>query len=127
MYEFSAHGLDSVMRDLGNPISKEVMKKVFPNVLGAHTMADSTKVDYLIGISRASWHPRRIQKALGGGDFWLWENAFSVFVGGFHPATGRCTSRSGSLYTVLKTVVQDAGIHDSLKIPTCTALAIKDS
>ena len=30
VYEFSAHGLDSVMGDLGSPISKEVMKKTIP-------------------------------------------------------------------------------------------------
>ena len=36
-------------------------------------------------------------------------------------------NRSDSLYTVMKTVVQDSIVHDSLRIPTCSALAVKVS
>ena len=81
LYEFEAHGLDEVTGEMGLPISKEVMKQMFPDVIGAHSMSGTAKVDYLIGLSQASWQPKRIQKALGGGDFWLWENAFGNCLG----------------------------------------------
>ena len=71
VYEFEAHGLDEVTGEMGGPISKEVMKQLFPNIIGAHSMSGAAKVDYLIGLSQASWHPQRTQKARGGGDFWL--------------------------------------------------------
>ena len=37
------------------------------------------------------------------------------------------TSRSDTLYTVLKTVVRNDLVENSLKIPTCTALTTKIS
>ena len=90
-------------------------------------MTGASRVDYMIGLGKASWQPQRIQKALGGGDFWLWGNDFGSCVGGSHPLVNSFTTRSDSLYTVMKTMVQDKSVLDSLKIPTCSALATKVS
>ena len=127
VYEFEAHGLDEVTGEMGRPISKEIMRQLFPNVIGAHSMSGVAKVDYLIGLSQASWHPQRTQKACGGGDFWLWENAFGSSLGGSHPLVDSYTNRSDSLYTVLKTVVHNEPFADSLKIPSCSAFSTKVS
>ena len=117
VYEFTAHGLDEVTGSLGHPLSKEVMQKLFPNIIGGHKLSGADTVDYLIGIGNASWQPERVEKALGGGDFWVWENRFGTCVGGSHPLVNSFTTRSDSLYTVLKVVVEDSFIHDRLKIP----------
>ena len=91
---------------MGQTLGRDVMKKMFPNLVGGHTLTGASNVDYLIGLGKASWQPQRILKAEGGGDFWLWENAFGTCVGGSHPLVNSFTYRSDSLYTVLKTVVQ---------------------
>ena len=126
-YTFSAHGLEQVTGDLGKPLEKSVMKRLFPNVCGAHTLTSDSEVDYLIGLAKASWQPEKIQKAEGGGDFWLWQNDFGTCVGGSHPLVNSFTCRSDSLYTVLKTVIEDDPVIDSMKIPTCPAYATKVS
>ena len=90
-------------------------------------MSGAAKVDYLIGLSQASWHPQRTQKARGGGDFWLWENSFGSCLGGSHPLVSSCTTRSDGLYTVLKTVVHRDPFADDLGIPSCVALSTKVS
>ena len=127
VHEFLAHGLDEVTGALCNPLSKDTMRQLFPNIIGAHNLSGASQVDYLIGIGRASWQPQRVQKALGGGDFWLWENSFGVCVGGSHPLVNSRIERSDSLYTVLKTVVQTDLYQESMKIPTCNALTAKVS
>ena len=127
VYKFLAHGLDEVTGHLGNPLSKSTMQKLFPDIKGAHTMTGASRVDYMIGLGKASWQPQRIQKALGGGDFWLWGNEFGTCVGGSHPLVHSLTTRSDSLYTVMKTLVQQDGVYDSLRIPTCSALTTKVS
>ena len=123
--EFSAHGLEEVTGNLGNPLSKDVMSKMFPDIVGGHKLSGATTVDYLIGLSKASWQPQRIQKALCGGDFWLWENRFGTCVGGSHPMVNSFTHRSDSIYTVLKVVTDEIVQGSDFRIPTCSALATK--
>ena len=127
IYEFKAHGLDEVTGDLGNAVNKSTMKKLFPNVVGAHSLTGASRVDYLIGLGKASCKPQRIQKAAGGGDFWLWGNDFGTCVGGTHPLIDSFTSRSDNLFTVLKTVALNDLVQESLRIPTCSALTSKIS
>ena len=124
-YRFFAHGLDEVKGTLGRPLSANVMRKMFPNVVGVQSLSGAETVDYLIGLGKASWQPQRVQQALGGGDFWIWENMFGTCVGGSHPWVNSFTSRSDSLYTVLKTVVVEDPIKESLKIPLCSAFTSK--
>ena len=65
LYKFSAYGLDEVTGSLGRPLSRETMAKLFPDVVGAHRMSGADRVDYLIGLGKASWHPQRILQARG--------------------------------------------------------------
>ena len=67
-----------------------------------------------------------MQKALGGGDFWLWINQFGMCVGGTHPLVTSFTMRSDSLFTVLKVVVEESG-DEFMQIPTCSAYLAKSS
>ena len=67
-----------------------------------------------------------MQKALSGGDFWLWKNQFGMCVGGTHPLVTSFTTRSDSLFTVLKVVVEEPGV-DVMRIPTCSAYLAKAS
>ena len=60
------------------------MKQLFSDVIGIQTKADALKIDYPISIGKASWQPRKIQKGLGGGDFWLWGHPFGDCGGGWH-------------------------------------------
>ena len=119
--EFSAYGLAEVTGSLGDPLGKDVMRKLFPDVVGGHKLSGATTVDYLIGISKASWQPMRVQKALGGGDFWLWENRFGSCVGGAHPLVNSYTNRSDNIFTVLKVITQDVTWEVTQEIRTCSA------
>ena len=127
IHKFTAHGLDQVTGALGRSLSKNIMKQLFPNVIGAHALSVDAEVDYLIGLEKASWQPERIEKAAGGGDFWIWGNSFGTCVGGSHPLVNSFTTRSNSLYTVLKTITQEDPFVISQKIPTCTAMSVKVS
>ena len=75
--------------------------------MGGHQLSGASAVDYLLGLENASWKPTRVEKAQGGGDFWLWENQFGTCVGGAHPLVDSLISRSNSLYTVMKVVTED--------------------
>ena len=101
IYEFSAHGLDEVTGDLGSGPTEAVMRKIFPHMQGAIKYACEQRVDYLIGLGKASWHPQRYLKAKLGGDFWIWTNKFGSCIGGSHPLISAHVRRSTSLYTVL--------------------------
>ena len=125
VYTFSAHGLDQVTGRLNTEIGRDLMKKLFPNVPGAHRMCGANQVDYLIGLGKASWQPQRFLQASGGGDFWIWKNQFGSCIGGSHPLVGSYVTRSDSLYTVLKVMEVCSVYDDSLRIPTYTALPAK--
>ena len=99
---------------MGNPISKEVMRHMIPNIVGAHSMTVAVKVDYLIGLGLASLHPQRIQKENGGGDFWLWENAFGSCVGSSHPLVNSCPARH-SIHSSLDAKLSPSLAEISLK------------
>ena len=124
---FQAHGLDEVTGTLNTMLGEDLMRKLFPSVVGAHKMCGTQSVDYLIGLSKASWQPERTLKAEGGGDFWIWENQFGSCIGGSHPWVGSYIARSDNLYTVLKVVETDSIYNNSLKIPTCSSYQVKSS
>ena len=68
-----------------------------------------------------------MEKAQGGGDFWLWENQFGICVGGAHPLVDSLISRSDSLYTVMKVVTEDISCREEFRIPTCSAYLAKSA
>ena len=79
-HSFVAHGMDEVTGKLGQPLTIQQIKMLFPHIKSdkeARMLIGSSSVDYLIGISKASWQPERVVKAKcwnGDGDFWIWEN-----------------------------------------------------
>ena len=126
-YSFSAHGLDEVTGALNTVLGDDLLRKLFPSVIGANKLCGAPTVDYLIGLSKASWQPERILKSEGGGDFWMWQNDFGTCIGGSHPWVGSYVTRSDSLYTVLKVIETSSVYIDSLKIPTCSSYYGKSS
>ena len=125
IHQFQAHGLDQITRALETSLSKELMRVLFPTVIGSHKLCGASQVDYLIGLGKASWQPERTIQASKGGDFWIWQNKFGTCVGGSHPLVGNSITRSDNLYTVLKVVEIDPVVESSLRIPTCSAFLAK--
>ena len=126
-YQFTAHGLEEITGPMNSVLGDDVLRKLFPTVVGASKLCGASRVDYLIGLSKASWQPERILKAEGGGDFWLWQNNFGSCIGGSHPLVNAHVSRSDNLYTVMKVVKADSVYTDSLKVPTCSSFLVKSS
>ena len=126
-YQFLAHGLEQVTGFLETNLSKELMRKLFPGIIGGYKMCGAKQVDYLIGLAKASWQPERTVQATGGGDLWVWKNRFGSCIGGSHPLVGNSVTRSDNIYTVLKVVQMDSVEENSLRIPTCSAFAVKTS
>ena len=57
-------------------------------------------MDFLIGMGHPSWHPKRIERSLQGGDIWLYRGSFGSCIGGRHPDVIEETSRSDQYFTV---------------------------
>ena len=127
IHTFPAHGLEELTGSLNNMLGEDLMRKLFPEVIGAQKMCVNSRVDYLIGLSKASWQPQRMIKAELGGDFWIWGNVFGNCIGGSHPLVSSHISRSDNLYTVLKVVDSNSIYTESFKIPTCTSFQTKVS
>ena len=108
VYSFLAHGLEELTGSMNNMLGEDLMRKLFPGVVGVQKMCSNSRVDYLIGLSKASWQPQRMIKAELGGYFWIWGNVFGNCLGGSHPLVNSRVSRSDSLYTVLKVVDSDS-------------------
>ena len=123
-YEFPAYGLDEVTGTLGKQLGKEQMIKLFPTVQGGYKMCGATKVDYLIGMSKASWQPEKVVRAQGGGDLWIWRNQFGSCVGGSHPAITSSVTRNDSLFVDIHVLFVNQVVEDSMKIPTCLATSV---
>jgi len=90
-------------------------------------MCGAPTVDYLIGLSKASWQPQRMLKSEGGGDFWMWQNNFGTCIGVSHPWVGTYVTRSDTFYTVLKVIETNSVYTDSLRVPTCSSYLVKSS
>ena len=130
IHEFIAHGLDDVTGTLGQPLSMMQIRNLFPHIKSEkeqRMLVGATKVDYLIGLSKASWQPQMVTKARedrkGESDFWIWENQFGRCVGGSHPSLQGGVTRSDSLYSVVNALHVNHMVEDSLKIPSPCKLA----
>ena len=126
VHEFTAYGLDEVTGSLGRPLSLQQIQKLFPHIKSEkekRMLMGSQKVDYLIGLSNASWQPEKVTRARGcqegEGDFWIWENMFGRCVGGSHPLLQGGVTRSESLFTVLNVLHANKAVEESMMIPAC--------
>ena len=55
IHEFTAHGLEKVTGTIEASLSKDVMRRMFPDIVGGHKLSEASTVDYLIGLGNASW------------------------------------------------------------------------
>ena len=83
--KFKALGLESITEPMECPLTIRQLRKMFSSHSGSNHLMGKEKVDYLIGLSKASWQPQRMTQAKGGGDMWTWHNQFGVCIGGMHP------------------------------------------
>ena len=85
LFHFTMQSLENIMGDIKNDIGVETIRKLFPNIKNPEAPVGISNIDYLIGQSNPSWHPVKTQRAVGGGDLWLWENGFGRYIAGSHP------------------------------------------
>ena len=99
--KFVAYGMSSITGSVSQ-ISTPQLKRLFPNSPDnfLRKLERGSTVDVLIGLCEASWQPKRIEKAVGGGDFWLYQNMFGYCVGGRHPEVREDTQRNKDLFHV---------------------------
>ena len=57
-------------------------------------------MDFLIGIGYPSWHPERVEKVSGDGDWWIYREMFGTCLGGRLPGVHERTRKSNLLFTV---------------------------
>ena len=83
-------------------ISPSSIKKLFPNISdkSVRMLQRGDSVEVLIGMCKPSWHPERVEKANGGGDFWKWRGKFGSCLGGSHPHIKEETRKSDKLFHV---------------------------
>ena len=98
---FEAYGMSSITGDVSK-IDLAQLKRLFPDASeqSLRKLERGSTVDVLIGLCQASWQPKRVEKAIGGGDFWLHQNIFGSCVGGRHPDIQEDTRRNNDLFFV---------------------------
>ena len=101
IHYFEAYGMDSITGSVSK-IAFDKLKQLFPHSSdeSLHVLERGTEVDVLIGLGMSSWQPERDQKAIGGGDLWIWRNMFGACVGGRHPNVIEQTCRNSDLFYV---------------------------
>ena len=103
--EFQAYGMSSITSSVTR-INLETIKRLFPHLSDKFigTLMRGNVVDILIGMMHPSWHPDRVEKAKGGGDFWLWRGRFGACIGGRHRLVKEETRKSKNLFVDVKEV-----------------------
>ena len=54
-HSFQAHGLDEVTGILNTVLGENLMRRLFPDVNKGYQMFGASRVNYLIGLGKASW------------------------------------------------------------------------
>ena len=102
VYQFEAYGLESITGTL-SMLRQEVIQELFPqlDIKTIQSLLRNADVDVLIGAKHPSWHPERVEPAVGeDGDLWLYNGRFGVCIGGRHPMIKETTRKSDSLFHV---------------------------
>ena len=98
---FEAYGMETITGCLSK-VNASTIKTLFPHLsqreIGVLQRGDD--VDVLIGMAHASWHPERVERARGGGDFWIYRGKFGSCLGGRYPGISEGTSKSSDLFHV---------------------------
>ena len=79
---FEAYGMETITGAVSK-IGEKRLKKLFPHLPGKtlRTLLRGRVVQVLIGALHPSWHPDKVERARGGGDFWIWRGKFGSCVG----------------------------------------------
>ena len=102
---FEAYGIENITGAVSQ-IGLPKLQSLFPQIsrTTAEKLTRLNRVDILIGICEASWHPERAEKAVGGGDLWIYRGLFGCCVGGRHPELRDLTKKKEkNLFTVVET------------------------
>ena len=98
---FEAYGMETITGGLSR-INPSLITRLFPHLSRRQlqSLQRGDNVDVLIGVARASWHPERVEKAKGEGDFWLYRGKFGSCLGGSYPGIEERTRKSDKLFHV---------------------------
>ena len=98
---FEAFGMETITGAVSQ-IGVPRLMKFFPKMSEEHVrkLQRGTKVDFLIGMRHPSWHPERVEKGVGGGNFWVYRGKFGSCVGGCCPGMSEGTKKNQNLFTV---------------------------
>ena len=104
LHDFVAYGMESITGCLSQ-INMTKMLELFPHLTRGllKTLERGCEVDVLIGMKHPSWHPERVERAKGGGDFWLYRGKFGSCLGGRYPGVIEETCKSEELFHVNQT------------------------
>ena len=83
--KFKALGLEAITKPMECPLTIRQLRKMFPLHSRSDCLVGKEQVNYLIGLSKASWQPQMMMQAKCGRDMWTWHNQFGVCIGGMHP------------------------------------------
>ena len=112
---FLAQGLDKITKLMECPLSIGQLK-MFPNYRESHCLMGTERVNYLISISKAGWQPQRM--VLAKGDMWMWQNQFSICIGGTHPWIMWNAWKHEEMYIVLHMIKVNWPRKDFFLTPT---------
>ena len=100
---FEAYRMETITGSVSK-IGAAHLKELFPNMTDQmiNKLQRGSDVDVLIGICHPSWHPERVERAKGKGDFWMFRGKFGVCVGGRYPGMVEGTKKNHSLFQVNK-------------------------
>ena len=98
---FEAYGMETITGCLSK-VNASTIKTLFPHLSQREidVLQRGDDVDVLIGMAHASWHPERVERARGGGDFWIYRGKFGSCLGGRYPGISEGTSKSSDLFHV---------------------------
>ena len=98
---FEAYGMETITGAVSK-IGASRLKNLFPHLSSKtiSTLLRGKSVQVLLGALQPSWHPDKVERARGGGDFWIWRGKFGSCVGGRCPGVVEGTKKSEKLFTV---------------------------
>ena len=104
MEKFEAYGMETITGG-HKKICASKIKELFPHLTDQmiKILQRGEDVDILMGIGHLSWHPERVERAKGGGDFWICRGKFGSCLGGRYPGIVEKTYKSDSLFHVNQT------------------------
>ena len=119
---FEAYGMETITGSVSE-VGADKLQKFFPRMSleQIQKLQRGTTVDFLIGMRHPSWHPERVEKGVGGGDFWMYRGKFGSCVGGRCPGLAEGTKKNQNLFTVNHKSfhISSSSTHQSHRLEFC--------